>query len=410
MKKTLLTMIITSFSANSFAEVEFLHWWTSKGEIKALEALENQLQHHDIQLRHSAILGGGGDSAMTVLQARALAGNTPDVAQIEGPSIKAWDDVGIVHTINETALKHQWDENLHPLTISINKSANGYVALPITLHRLNWMWVNHRLLDQLELQVPTTWPEMFQAMEKAQQANLLPLAVGEQSWQIASLFESLVIASGGVDFYHKALVELKRDHIDSEQMRLALRQLRKIASFVEPLQPNQNWDTATQSLIDNKALFQLGGDWILGDLLASDVKVPQQIGCYPAPQSHSAFLYNMDSFIFMDAPDFSQQQAVEVANALADKTFQARFNQIKGSVPVRTDIDLSAFNPCQRQSAQDFIQASKNGLAIPSMSDSMAVNPIAQQAINSEIFNYYRNPNVTEEAVLRRIIAIAQST
>ncbi|EGU46298.1 putative binding protein component of ABC sugar transporter [Vibrio ichthyoenteri ATCC 700023] len=410
MKKTLLTLLMTSFSTPILAEVEFLHWWTSKGEIKALAALEQQLQQHNIPLRHSPILGGGGDSAMTVLQARALAGNTPDVAQIEGPSIKAWDDVGIVHTINETAQKHQWDDNLYPLIININKSANGYVALPITLHRLNWMWVNHTVLAQLELQIPKTWPEMFQAMEKAQQANRLPLAIGEQSWQIALLFESLVIASGGVDFYHKALVELKRDHIDSEQMRLALRQLRKLASFVKPQQPNQNWDTATQLLVSDQALFQLGGDWILGDLIASDVKVPQQIGCYPTPQSHHAFLYNMDSFIFMDAPDFTQQQAVEVANVLADKQFQAKFNQMKGSIPVRTDIDLSGFNPCQIQSYNDFQQAMKNGLAIPSMGDSMAVNPVAQQAINSEIFNYYRNADVTEEAVLRRIIAIAQST
>lgn len=410
MKKTSLALMLTSLSTHCWAEVEFLHWWTSKGEIRALDVLEQQLNRHDIPLGHSPILGGGGDTAMAVLQARALAGNTPDVAQIEGPSIKAWDDVGIVHTINDVALKHNWDENLHPLTISINKTENGYVALPITLHRLNWMWVNHRLLDQLDLQVPQTWPEMFQAMEKAQQANLIPLAVGEQSWQISLLFESLVIASGGVDFYYKALVELKRDHIDSEQMRLALKQLRKIAHLVEPLQPNQNWDTATQALVANKALFQLGGDWILGDLLASDVNVPQQIGCYPTPQSHNAFLYNMDSFIFMDAADFSQQQAIAVADVLADKAFQTKFNQIKGSIPIRTDIDLSGFNSCQIQSSQDFIKAVENGLAVPSMSDSMAVNPVAQQAINSEIFRYFRNSEVTEEETLRRIIAIAQST
>ena len=44
------------------------------------------------------------------------------------------------------------------------------------------------------------------------------------------------------------------------------------------------------------------------------------------------------------------------------------------------------------------------------MTDSMAVNPVAQQAINTEIFLYYRNPEITEEEVLRRIIAIAQTT
>ncbi|MDA0148973.1 ABC transporter substrate-binding protein [Vibrio sp. LaRot3] len=410
MKKTILGLMLASLSASSLADVEFLHWWTSKGEIKSLDVLEKQLLKHDIPLQHSPILGGGGDTAMTVLQARALAGNTPDVAQIEGPSIKAWDAVGIVHSVNETGIKHDWDTHLYPLSVAINKTDTGYVALPITLHRLNWMWVNHQLLAQLELNVPKTWPEMFNAMEKAKQANIIPLAIGEEAWQVATLFESLVIAAGGVDFYYKSLVELKSDHIDSDQMRFALKQLRKISNLIDTQQPNQNWDTATKALASNQALFQLGGDWILGDLMASDVNVPQQIGCYPAPQSHNAFLYNMDSFIFMAAPDFTQQQANQVADILADKAFQAEFNRVKGSIPVRTDIDLSGFNPCQVQSHNDFEEAVKNRLAIPSMTDSMAVNPVAQQAINSEIFRYYRNAEVTEDEVLRRIISIAQST
>ncbi|WP_114765115.1 ABC transporter substrate-binding protein [Vibrio rhodolitus] len=410
MTKTTLALLLASFSSASLADVEFLHWWTSKGEKKALDALETHLAEHDIILTQSPILGGGGDTAMTVLQARALAGNTPDIAQIEGPSIKAWDEVGIVHTINQTAAAQNWDEHLYPLTVDINKTDNGYVALPITLHRLNWLWVNHELLATLQLEVPKTWPEMFNAMEKAKQHNVIPLAIGEQAWQVALLFESLVIATGGVDFYYKALVELQRDHIDTEQMRLALRQLRRVSSLVPTQQPNQNWDTATQNLLDNQALFQLGGDWILGDLLAADVKVPQQVGCYPAPQSHNTFLYNMDSFIFMDAAGFTQQQATQAANVLADKTFQANFNKIKGSIPVRTDIDLTGFNPCQVQSHQDFVQATANGLAVPSMTDSMAVNPVAQQAINSEIFRYYRNTNVSEDEVVKRIISIAKST
>ena len=410
MRKVSLAIILASLSSASWAETEILHWWTSKGEKKALDALEQQLLKHDLKFAQSPIFGGGGDSAMTVLQARALAGNTPDIAQVEGPSIKAWDAVGITYSINETADKHNWDQTLYPLTIDVNKTHNGYVALPITLHRLNWLWINHSLLEKLELSVPKTWPDMFQAMAKAKQANIIPLAIGEHAWQVALIFESLVLATGGVDFYYNALVELQRDHIDSEQMRLALRQLRKISDLVETQHPNQNWDTATQALIENKALFQLGGDWILGDLLASDVNVPQGIGCYPAPQSHNTFLYNIDSFIFMNGADFTQQQAIKVADALADKNFQAKFNRIKGSIPVHTDISLSGFNPCQIQSHHDFIQATEKGLAVPSMTDSMAVNPVAQQAINSEIFRYYRNSDVSEDEVIKRIISIAKST
>ncbi|MGC9402074.1 ABC transporter substrate-binding protein [Vibrio genomosp. F10 str. 9ZC157] len=411
-----LTALGTSLLLPSFhamAEVEFLHWWTSNGEKKSLTILEEHLSQSPQKITTSSVLGGGGDSAMTVLQARALAGNTPSFAQIEGPSIKAWDAIGILHSINEVALKHEWDDVLYPLSVNINKTENGYVALPLTLHRLNWLWVNHRLLNQLALDTPKTWPDMFDAMHRAKQQGIIPLAIGEQPWQIAQLFESFVIASGGVDFYKTALVDLNRNNIDSIQMRHALKQLRRLSlllneSHGEPL-ANQKWDTATAALANDKALFQLGGDWILGDLLAAGVSVPSHIGCYPAPQSHNIYLYNMDSFIFMESKNFSQQDAIELANILADKSFQTRFNKAKGSIPVRSDIDITSFNPCQIQSYQDFNYAMEHGLAAPSMTDSMAVNPMAQQAINSEIFRYYRDASVTENEVVKRIISIAES-
>ncbi|NVC63113.1 carbohydrate ABC transporter substrate-binding protein [Vibrio sp. 05-20-BW147] len=406
MKMTLLPLALFPLSVYS-QTFEFLHWWTSPGERAALEVLESHLRQNHLSVHPSAVIGGGGDSAMTVLQARALAGNTPSFAQIEGPSIKSWDAIGILHPINHTAQTMKWDEVLYPLAIDINKTDNGYVALPLTLHRLNLLWTNQKLLKQLNLTTPTTWPELFNAMEQAKQAGIAPLAIGEQPWQIAQLFESLVIAAGGVTFYKTALVQLDKKNIDSAEMRLALSQLRHISLLTTPASKQSKWDSATQALAEDKALFQLGGDWILGDLLARNISVPEHISCHPAPQSHQIFLYNMDSFIFMASKTFSQPQAEQLSRVLADKAFQQRFNRVKGSIPVRIDIDLNHFNDCQQQSYHDFQFASANGLAVPSMTDSMAVNPVAQQAINSEIFRFFRNPDISENEVIRRILSIS---
>nr|WP_321385878.1 ABC transporter substrate-binding protein [uncultured Vibrio sp.] len=389
--------------------IEFLHWWTSDGEQQALQILQAQLKQHDIELIQSPVLGGGGDSAMTVLQARALAGNPPSFAQIEGPSIKAWDAIGILYNVDVVAEKQRWNEVLYPLSIEINKTPNGYVALPLTLHRLNWLWVNHKLLNQLGLSVPKNWQEMFSAMELAKRNSMIPIAIGEQPWQVAQLFENLVISTGGVEFYTKAMVKLEHDSIDSDTLREALNQFRRLSLLIDDQLPDSKWDSATKALANDKALFQIGGDWILGELFANQVSVPQDIGCYPTPDSDGVFLYNMDSFVFMSSKSFSVDDARKTANALADVNFQAEFNRVKGSIPVRTDIDISDFNPCQIQSYQDFHYGIKHNLAVPSMIDSMAVNPVAQQAINSEIFRYYRNPDMGPDELIKRIIAISQS-
>tara|TARA_Y100001960_G_C14699315_1_gene840737 strand:- start:61 stop:1293 length:1233 start_codon:yes stop_codon:yes gene_type:complete len=406
-----LAIYLSTFTLVSpaYADVEFLHWWTSQGEQQALSVLTQQLHQHDIKLAPSPVLGGGGDSAMTVLQARALAGNPPSFAQIEGPSIKAWDAIGILYDVNSVAKANNWDTTLYPLSKQINKTENGYVALPLTLHRLNWLWVNHRLLNEINQPIPTTWQAMFAVMERAKEQGIPPLAVGEQPWQIAQLFENLVIATGGVDFYTKAMVELDPQSIDSVTLKSALQQFRRLSLLINNQLPDTKWDTATTALANNQALFQLGGDWILGDLMAKGIQVPEQIGCYPAPESDDVFLYNMDSLIFMASKPFDKQEANRVANALANKEFQAKFNRAKGSIPVRMDIELSDFNPCQIKSYDAFKQGLAHRKAVPSMIDSMAVNPVAQQAINSEIFRFYRNKELTEETLIKRIIAIAGS-
>lgn len=409
MKKLALMLCSFLLPAQGQANVEFLHWWTSMGETRALDELKQQLHQHKIQLSPSPVLGGGGDTAMTVLQARALAGNPPSFAQLEGPSIKAWDAIGILHSVDATGEKHQWDQTLYPLSKQINKSRTGYVALPLTLHRLNWLWVNHVLLQQLDRPVPSTWEEMFELMALAQSKGIHPLAVGEQPWQIAQLFENLVIATGGVTFYNQALVQLDKESIDSEELRSALRQFRRLSLINSASLQDTRWDTATKALASDQALFQLGGDWILGDLLARGIDVPKHIGCYPAPESDGMFLYNMDSLIFMKSKSFSATQANQVADILADKEFQTRFNQKKGSIPVHADIEMNGFNPCQVKAHQAFELALRQDKAVPSMIDSMAVNPVAQQAINSEIFRFYRDKSLSEDRLIQRIIAIAIS-
>ncbi|WP_249199413.1 hypothetical protein [Photobacterium sp. GJ3] len=59
-------------------EIEFLHWWTSKGEVAAFNLVKDALLQAGVSLLDQPIPGGGGDTAMSILQARAIAG-TPRI-------------------------------------------------------------------------------------------------------------------------------------------------------------------------------------------------------------------------------------------------------------------------------------------------------------------------------------------
>ena len=56
------------------------------------------------------VAGGGGENAMTVLKSRAVSGNPPTAAQIKGPDIQEWGELGFLASIDDVAKKNNWME------------------------------------------------------------------------------------------------------------------------------------------------------------------------------------------------------------------------------------------------------------------------------------------------------------
>jgi len=141
-KKTLLAMALSgTIAATAQAgEVEVLHWWTSGGEAKSIAVLKEMVEGAGHTWVDSAIAGGGGDNAMTVLRSRAVSGNAPASAQIKGPAIQEWGDLGFLADLSDVATANDWD-NLLPTEVSeVMKYEGKYVAAPVNVHRVNWMW------------------------------------------------------------------------------------------------------------------------------------------------------------------------------------------------------------------------------------------------------------------------------
>ena len=80
---------------------------------------------------------GGGENAMTVLKSRAISGNPPTAAQIKGPSIQEWGDLGFLADINGVAEKNNWDDLLPAVVADVMKHEGKYVAAPVNVHRVN---------------------------------------------------------------------------------------------------------------------------------------------------------------------------------------------------------------------------------------------------------------------------------
>ncbi len=81
------------------------------------------------------------------------------------------------------------------------------------------------------------------------------------------------------------------------------------------------------------------------------------------------------------------------------------FNQNKGSLPVRQDMDMSPFDACTRKSAADFKEAAKGDGLQPSMAHNMATTLAVQGAIFDVVTNFLNDPQAEPATAVKQLNA-----
>lgn len=395
----------------SAGEVEVLHYWTSGGEAKSVAELKKIMQGKGHTWRDFAVAGGGGDSAMTVLKSRVISGNPPSAAQTKGPAIQEWASEGVLANMDTLAKAEKWDDLLPKVVADVMKYKGAYVAAPVNVHRVNWMWGSSEALKKAGVAaMPKTWDEFFAAADKLKAAGLVPVAHGGQNWQDFTTFESVVLGVGGPKFYQDALVKLDDKAINSDTMKKSLETFRRIKGYTDPGAPGRDWNLATAMLIQGKAGFQLMGDWAKGEFLAAGKAPGKDFLCAAAPGSANAFTFNVDSFILFKLKDAAAQKAQsDLASAIMSPAFQEVFNLNKGSIPVRAGQPMDKFDDCAKASAKDFVDTAKSGGLMPSAAHGMAIAPATEGAIKDVVSQFWNDDKVSVADAMKKIAAAAKT-
>ena len=395
----------------SAGEVEVLHYWTSGGEAKSAAELKKIMQSKGHTWRDFAVAGGGGDSAMTVLKSRVISGNPPSAAQTKGPAIQEWASEGVLANMDTLAKAEKWDDLLPKVVADVMKYKGAYVAAPVNVHRVNWMWGSSEALKKAGVAaMPKTWDEFFAAADKLKAAGLVPVAHGGQNWQDFTTFESVVLGVGGPKFYQDALVKLDDKAINSDTMKKSLETFRRIKGYTDPGAPGRDWNLATAMLIQGKAGFQLMGDWAKGEFLAAGKAPGKDFLCAAAPGSANAFTFNVDSFILFKLKDAAAQKAQsDLASSIMSPAFQEVFNLNKGSIPVRAGQPMDKFDDCAKASAKDFVGTAKSGGLVPSAAHGMAIAPATEGAIKDVVSQFWNDDKVSVADAMKKIAAAAKT-
>ncbi|WP_373992127.1 ABC transporter substrate-binding protein [Duganella sp. BuS-21] len=388
-------------------EVEVLHFWTSGGEAGALAQLKTSIRSKGHAWKDFAVADGGGGLAMTLLSSRVMSGNPPTAAQIKGASIQEWANAGKLANIDALARAEQWDALLPKIVIDTMKFNGHYVAAPLNVHRVNWLWVNAAALKKVNAKLPTTWEEFFTVAAAMRKVGIAPLAYSGQSWLDLGTFETVVIGIAGADFYRRAFMQRDPAALDSAQMEQVLLTFKRIKQYTEPHNKNRDWVAATASLIKGDAGMQLMGDWAKSEITAAG-KVPGvDILCTAAPGSSGAFTFDIDSLALFKVSAANQAAQQDLAKAVMGKDFQQAFNLAKGSIPVRQDVKMDRFDECARQSSKDFAASAKRGTLLPSFTHGMGLPYATTLAIWDVIRQYWNQDSMSAKEAMRRLAKVA---
>jgi glucose/mannose transport system substrate-binding protein len=391
-------------------EVEVLHWWTSGGEAKAAAALKATMQAKGHTWKDFAVAGGGGDSAMTVLKSRVVSGNAPAAAQIKGPSLQEWAKEGVLANMDDVAKAEKWDSVLPKAVSDIMKYQGHYIAAPVNVHRVNWLWANPEVFKKAGTKVPTTWDEFFVAAEALKKAGVIPVAHGGQNWQDFTTFEAVALGVGGADFYKKAFVQLDQPTLTSPTMAKVLTTFKKVKDYTDKNAPGRDWNLATAMVIKGEAGMQIMGDWAKGEFLAAG-KVPgKDFVCAAAPGTAKDYTFNIDSFAMFKLSNAANTKAQkDLATAIMSPDFQELFNLNKGSIPVRLGMDMAKFDDCAKQSAADFVADAKSGTLLPSIAHGMAVPSATEGAIKDVVSQYWNSDKMSAQDAMKQIASAAKT-
>ncbi len=390
-------------------EVQMLHWWTSGGEAAALNVLKGDLSKQGYGWKDVPVAGGGGDAAMTALKAMVAAGNNPTASQMLGYTVLDYAAAGKMGDLTETAKKEGWDKSV-PAALQKFSVYNGkWVAAPVNVHSVNWLWINKAVLEKIGGTEPKTFDELLALLAKAKAAGVVGLAQGGQPWQEATMFDSVVLATGGAEFYKKAFNDLDPASLKSDTMKKAFDNLAKLRDFTDANYSGRDWNLATAMVIKGDALLQVMGDWAKGEFVAAKKVAGTDFLCPRFPGTAGSVVYNSDMFGMFAVSGDRKEAQVALATATLSKSFQSAFNVVKGSVPARTDVPDTDFDACGKAGMKDLADANTKGTLFGSLAQGYGAPPAVANAYKDVVTKFFHGEIKTSESAVAELVKAIDS-
>ncbi|WP_424929713.1 ABC transporter substrate-binding protein [Amaricoccus tamworthensis] len=403
---SILAVMAFGTGAQAEPKTNMMHQWAQGSEAAAIAKLGEMFEAAGGTWEQTAI-SGHTSNTLAKLRSDVVAGNAPAAVQLKGPEIAEWNATGTTANLDEVAAAEGWDDVVAPELTSVMKPTGSWVAAPMNIHRVNWLYSSPAILDEVGLEVPITWDEFNAACDAIMAAGYTCIAHGAADWSDTTTFDSVVYGMD-VDLYRKAFQEADVDAMRSQGMIDAFAQLRKMVGYMDDGINGRSWEQSMTMTMSGEAAFFLMGDWTVASANLAGFEEGEDYLCNQTPVDWggTGFILNADSVVFFNQtdPDYVEGQKL-LASTIMSPEFQVTFNVAKGSIPSRTDVDLSTggFTQCQQKGLEDLKASVDEGTLVRSMAHNMTVLQKYRGAMMEVITEFVADDSITPEEAANQL-------
>lgn len=386
--------------------VTVISQWSAGSDGAAISAFGKLFEQNGGTWQHNSVPGFTTEM-MNKLRAQIMSGEPPAASQLKGPEIAAWSKIAPTEDLDSLVAAANYEKFVAPDLAKLHKPYGHWIALPLQLYRINTLFVSKKAMDKVgATKLPATWAEFNALADKMKAAGITPVANGGIRWDDGMKWE---IALNGISpaAYRKAVMELDAGALMGPEVLAAFEQTRKLSDWMNPNIAAQSWSVQVAPFIRGELGMLLMGGWAQGNIINGGFTFDDFMSG-PAPQDNgrASYIMNADAFIFwkQKAADLQAGQQL-MAKLITQLSTQTMYSQITGSIPVRTDADLSGpgWSDAQRDSAAGLKAAVAANQVTLSLAHNMAQPNQITAAMIDVLTEFVHNRDLPPKTAQKRL-------
>ena len=376
--------------------IELLHAWSSGDGNAAIEALIGGFQeaHPDVEFAEEPVNGAARSNLDQVVQNRLQASDPPSTFQTwPGKTLEKFGDA--YADIEGDVWNDDLKDNYRSGPQEQAQLDGTYVTVPLNIHRINNLFYNQEVLDAAGVD-PSSFSEPSDVVDAcaqvAENTDAVPFAHQTSgAWSTSQLWETILLAEGGASGYDAFI----NGDGNRSEVEAALESVVELEQYYPSDASSISFTEANTMVMDGDAAFIHQGDWAAGAYSADDgFNYGEQWGQVTYPGTEGSYLLNMDSFPYL-ANNPSPEATKTFLSYCGSAEGQVLFNAEKGSIPPRSDADVSQLNTFQQDQYEDFNNADSQP---PSIQHGLAVSPGVATNIGSAFSSFLEDSDASATA------------